>query len=107
MKPYLAIENSERQPEPPGPVCRAIDWLQNYINNSPYADATEEARSIVCELKAVRKRPAVDELLRLIGHIAQSEQGLEEIRRAKIQMNQPEKTTAEEVRATAIASGRQ
>jgi hypothetical protein len=53
-------------------IFRAIHWLQNYINKIPYADAAKEARSSICGLEAMRKRPALDELLALTGQIAKA-----------------------------------
>ena len=71
-------------------VSRAIGWLQSYVDKEPYTDAATEARSIIYELKAVRQRPALDELIALIAQIAKTDQGLQEIDRAKIQMSQSE-----------------
>jgi hypothetical protein len=93
MKAHVAIENGECQAHPCTAVSRAIHWLQNYINKNPYTDAAKEARSIIYGLEAVRKRPALDELLALIGQIAKSDLGLEEINRARIRMSQPGRTT--------------
>ena len=80
----------ERSPASSTAVCRAIDWLQSYVDKEPHTDIATEARSIICELKAVRQRPGLDELLALIARIAQTDQGLEQIDRAKIQMSQSE-----------------
>ena len=105
MKTHVAIENGEGQPQALKAVCRAIDWIQNYIDENPYTDAATEARSIIYGLQAVRQRPALDELLALIGQIAKSELGLEEISRAKIRMGQLEKTTGEEIKPNANGIG--
>ena len=78
-------------------VYRAIDWLENYISKNPYTDAANEARNIIRELEVVRMRPSVDELIALIGQIAQSDQGLKEINRAKSRIGQPPQTTREEI----------
>ena len=71
------------------PIARAIQWLENYISENPHTDAAVEARSIIAELETLRMRPAVDELLTLIGQIAKTDQGLQGIHRAKIRMSQP------------------
>ena len=71
-------------------VHRAIDWLENYISKNPHTDAAIEARNIIRELKSVRLRPGVDELLVLLGQIAKSA-GLQEQQKAKIQMGRPPK----------------
>jgi hypothetical protein len=92
MKTHVAIENGQCQPHPCTAMSRAIHWLQNYINKNPYTDAAKEARSIIYGLEAVRERPALDELLALIGQIAKSDQGLQEINRAKMRMSQCDKT---------------
>jgi hypothetical protein len=73
-------------------VYRTIDWLEDYISKNPHTDAANEARNIIRELKVVRMRPAVDELLALIGQIAKSDQGLKEIDRAKSRIGQPAQT---------------
>ena len=78
-------------------VCRAIDWLENYIGKNPHTDAANEARNIIRELEVVRMRPAIDELIALIGQIAKSDQGLKEINRAKSRIGQPAQTTREEI----------
>ena len=51
-------------------VYRAIDWLENYISKNPYTDAAIEARNIVRDLEGLRLRAGVDELLALLGQIA-------------------------------------
>ena len=78
-------------------VHRAIDWLENYISKNPYTDAAIEARKIIRELETVRTRPAIDELLGLIGQIAKSDQGLQEINRAKSGWAGLPQTTGEEI----------
>lgn len=86
----------EREPGSCTAVSRAIACLQSYVDKEPYTDAATEARSIIQGLKAVRRRPGVDELLALIAQIAQTDQGLQEIDRAKIRMSQPEQKTERE-----------
>ncbi|PWT85949.1 MAG: hypothetical protein C5B58_02245 [Acidobacteria bacterium] len=56
-------------------VCRAIHWLQNYVKENPYTEAAKEARKIIYGLEALRQRPALDQLLALIGQIAKSDLG--------------------------------
>ena len=73
-------------------VSRAIACLQSYVDKEPYTNAATEARTVIDELKAVRRRPAVDELLALMAQIAQTDHGVPEINRA-IRMRQPEQTT--------------
>ena len=104
MKAHVAIENGESQPQGCTAVSRAIDWIQNYIDENPYTDAAKEARSIIFGLQAVRQRPGLDELLALVGQIAKSDLGLEEISRAKIRMSQSERTTGEEIKSNAIGT---
>ncbi len=53
-----------------------------------------EKRNIIDGLETVRERPALDELLALIGQIAKSDLGLEEIDRVKIRMSQPGRMSA-------------
>jgi len=74
-------------------VGRAIDWLQSYVNENPYSDATNEACSIINGLKTVHHRAGVDTLLALIAEIAKTDQGLQEINRATTRMSQPERET--------------
>jgi len=75
-------------------VGRAIDWLQSNVDENPYSDAANEARSIINDLKTVRQRPGFDELLTLIAQIAKTDQGLQEIKEAKIRMSQPAEKTS-------------
>ena len=89
MKVNTTIEGGERESQSHAPVSEAIDWLQTYIDEEPYTDAANEARSIINRLRAVR-RPALDELLGLIGQIAKTDEGLQEINRAKLRMSEPE-----------------
>lgn len=89
MKANTTTQNGARASESRSAVGRAIDWLQNYVDEDPYTDAANEAQSIINGLEAVRKRPALDELLALIAQIAKTDRGLQEINRAKIQMSQP------------------
>jgi len=92
MKTHTANGNGGCGAQSRTAVYRAIDWLENYISKNPYTDAANEARNIIRELEVVRMRPAVDELLALIGQIAKSDQGLKEIDRAKSRMGQPVQT---------------
>jgi len=94
MEANITTKPVEREPGSCSAVSRAIGWLQSYIDKEPYTDAATEVRSIVYELKAVRQRPGLDELLALIAQIAQTDQGLQQIDRAEIQMSQPERKTA-------------
>jgi hypothetical protein len=88
MKTHTANGNGGCGAQSRTAVYRAIDWLENYISKNPHTDAAIEARNIIRELEVVRMRPAVDELLALIGQIAKSDQGLKEINRAKSRMGQ-------------------
>ena len=81
-------KNGPRESESRTPIGRAIAWLQHYADAHPYTEDAEEARGIVNELLAVRNRPAFDELLALIAQIAKTDQGLQEIHRAKLQRNE-------------------
>ena len=96
MKTDVGTENGKSQSQNRPAVSRAIDWIQNYIDENPYSESAKEARSIVQGLRVVRQHPSLDELLALIGQIAKSDLGLKEISRAKVRMSQPEKTTGEE-----------
>ena len=97
MKTHTANGKGGRGAQSRTAVHRAIDWLENYISKNPSTDAAIEARNIIRELESVRLRPSVDELLALIGQIAKSDQGLQEIHRAKIRMGDPAQTTGEEI----------
>jgi len=92
MKTHAANGNGACGPQSRTALCRAIHWLENYVSENPCTDAAIEARNIIRELEAVHMRPAVDELLALIGQIAKSDHGLQEIHRAKIRMGQPAQT---------------
>ena len=59
-------------------------------------------RTIIYELKALRQRPGLDELLGLIGQIAKTDQGLEEINSAKIRMSQQTTAKQTENRPTSV-----
>lgn len=83
MSAHVAIKKGDCQPELQTTVSRASHWTQNYVDQNPQTEAAREACSIIYGLKALRPRPAVDELLGLIGEIAKSDQGLEEITRQK------------------------
>ena len=61
-------------------VCRAIDWLQNYISNNPSTDAAIEARNIIRELEGLRLRAGVDELLVLLGQVVKIDSGMRKSR---------------------------
>jgi hypothetical protein len=97
MRTHAARENGACASQSRTAVYRAIDWLENYISKNPHTDAANEARNIIRELDVVRMRPAVDELIALIGQIAKSDQGLKEIDRAKSRIGQPAQTTREEI----------
>src|SRR6266480_2757848 len=90
MKTHAANGNGACGPQSRTAICRAINWLENYIGKSPCTDAAIEARKIIRELETVRTRPAIDELidelLGLIGQTAKNDQGPREINRAKIGM---------------------
>ena len=96
MHANMATKSGGREPRSFSALSRAIGWLQSYVDKEPYTEAATEARSIIYELKAVRPRAGVDELLALIAQIAQTDQGLQEIQRAKIRMGQPEQKTGRE-----------
>jgi len=85
MKTHTANRKGECGAQSRTAVCRAIDWLQNYISKNPYTDAAIEARNIVRDLEGLRLRAGVDELFALLGQIAKSG-SLQEIERAKIRM---------------------
>jgi hypothetical protein len=93
MKANTTTKNGECRSESRTVVSRAIDWLQSYIDEDPDTDAAKEARSIINGLEALRKHPALDQLLALIAQIAKTDRGLQEINRATIQMSQTEKKT--------------
>ena len=88
MNASPTINNGERDSESQTPIDKAIAWLRNYVDAHPYAGGAEEAQRIVNELRAVRNRPALDELLALVAQIAKTDQGLQEIHRAKMQIKQ-------------------
>ena len=94
MKAHVAIENGKRQGHRATAVSEAIQWLQSYINENPYTDAAGEARNIIYGLETVQERPALDELIALIGQIAKSDLGLKEINRAKIRIGESRRTSA-------------
>lgn len=97
MKAHVVIRNRECGPGARTAVSSAIHWFEDYVNDNPYTDAATEARTIMLGLKAARDRPALDELLALIGEIAKSDLGLQEIERAKIRMSEPKKTTGNQM----------
>jgi hypothetical protein len=80
----------QHQSESHAPIGRAIRWLQDYVDAHRYTQGAEEARIIINELRAVRTRPALDELLALVTEIAKTDQGLQEISTAKIRMSKTE-----------------
>jgi hypothetical protein len=88
MNAHVATENGDYQLQSQTVVSQAIHWIQDYVDKNPHTQAAREARSIICGLKALHQRPSLDELLGLIGQIAKSDQGLQEINRAKIRMSQ-------------------
>ena len=88
MKANTTTKSGGRALESRTAVTTAIDWLQSYADKDPYTDAAEEARRVISGLQAVRKRPALDELLALIAQIAKTDQGLQEIHRARLQVNE-------------------
>lgn len=75
-------------------IDKAITWLRDYAHAHPYSAGAEEARKIVNELRTIRNRPGLDELLALLGQIAKTDQGLQEIHRAKTQINESNKDLA-------------
>jgi hypothetical protein len=97
MKTHAATGNGACGLQSRTAVCRVIQWLENYVSENPSTEPAIEARNLIRDLEAVRMRPAVDELLALIGQIAKSDQGLQEIHRAKIRMGDPAQTTGEEI----------
>jgi hypothetical protein len=96
MKANATTNNSQRESESKTPIDRAIAWLRDYVNAHPYTESAEEARTIVNELRAVRNRPALDELLALLAQIAKTDQGLQEIHRAKMRIEQSRNGPGEE-----------
>jgi hypothetical protein len=88
MNASPTINNGQRDSESQTPIDKAIAWLRDYVDAHPYTGGAEEAQRIVNELRAVRNRPALDELLALVAQIAKTEQGLQEIHRAKMQVKQ-------------------
>ena len=97
MKANTTTKSGGRALESRTAVTTAIDWLQSYVDEDPYTDAAEEARRIISGLQAVRKRPALDELLALIAQIAKTDLGLQEINRATTRMRQTEQERGKEI----------
>ena len=93
MKLNTATRSGERESPSLAAISAAIDWVQRYIDDHPYTSTAEQARSILDGLRAVRARPAIDELLALIGQIAKTDQGLLEINRAKDRISQTDQRT--------------
>jgi hypothetical protein len=96
VKANTIIKNGNRRLEPRTAIGGAIDWLRRYVDEDPYTDAAREVRRIINGLEALHNRPGLDELLALVGQIAKTDQGLQEINRAKIKISQPEKKMGEE-----------
>ena len=96
MNASPTINNGQRDSESQTPIDKAIAWLRGYAHAHPYTAGAEEARSIVTELRAVRNRPALDELLALLAQIAKTDQGLQEIHRAKTQIKQSKNGSGDE-----------
>jgi hypothetical protein len=96
MNASATTNNGRRDSESLTPIDKAIAWLRDYAHAHPYTTGTEEARTIVTELRAVRNRPALDELLALLAQIAKTDQGLQEIHRAKTQIKQSKHGSAGE-----------
>ena len=96
MNASPTIDNGQRDSESQTPIDKAIAWLRDYVHAHPYTAGAEEARSIVTELRGVRNRPALDELLALLAQIAKTDQGVEEIQRAKAQIKQSKHGSGEE-----------
>jgi hypothetical protein len=88
VKANATTKDRQRDSESQTPILRAVAWLRDYAHAHPYTGGAEEAQSIVNELRAVRNRPALDELLALLAQIAKTDQGLQEIHRAKMQIKQ-------------------
>ena len=97
MKTHAANGNDACGLQTRSANSRALHWLENYVSKNLCADAAIEARKIIGELRAVRVGAAVDQLLALIGEIAKSDHGLQEIHRAKIRMGQRAETNGEEI----------
>jgi hypothetical protein len=88
MKANATTNSGQRDSESHSPIDKAIAWLRDYVDAHPYTGGAEEAQRIVNELRAVRNRPALDELLALVAQIAKTDEGLQEIHRAKMQIKQ-------------------
>ena len=76
MKTHTANRKGECGAQSRTAVCRAIDWLQNYITKNPSTDAAIEARNIIRELEGLRLRAGVDELLALLGQVVKTDWGM-------------------------------
>jgi hypothetical protein len=77
----------QRESKSHTPIGRAMRWLQDYVDAHRYTEGAEEARTIINELRAVRNRPVLDELLALVAEIAKTDRGLQEISAAKIRIS--------------------
>ena len=80
MKTQAANRKGECGAQSRTAVCRAIDWLQNYISKNPSTDAAIEARNIIRELEGLRLRAGVDELLALLGQVVKIDSGMRKSR---------------------------
>ena len=96
MNASPTINNGQRDSESQTPIDKAIGWLHDYAHAHPYTPAAQEARSIVIDLRGVRNRAALDELLVLLAQIAKTDQGLQEIHRAKTQIKQSKHASGDE-----------
>ena len=76
MKTSTANRRGGRGAQSRTAVCRAIDWLQNYISKNPSTDAAIEARNIIRELEGLRLRAGVDELLALLSQVVKTDWGM-------------------------------
>ena len=94
MKASTTDNNGHRHSESHTPIDKAITWLRYYAHAHPYSAGAEEARTIVNELRTIRNRPGLDELVALLGQIAKTDQGLQEIHKAKTQIKQSNKDLA-------------
>jgi len=76
MKKHTANRKGECGAQSRTAVCRAIDWLQNYVSKNPSTDAAIEARNIIGELEGLHLRAGVDELLALLGQVVKTDWGM-------------------------------
>jgi hypothetical protein len=92
VKLNTATRSAESESQSLAALGAAIDWLQRSIDEYPYGGTAERARSIIRGLQAIRARPSIDELIALIGEIAKTDQGLQEITNAKARISEAHKT---------------